>query len=199
MANADAPTPEVIERLEAQEDWPALYERLAAHAQARINQVTWTRGPDALPKGKTAEGFAEEAVESLFTGRRTWKIEQYPDLEGVLKGIISSLVSNLVTSKEHKRSVDIQRSEEPGDFYEAVAPSDADADLMGKELMETMNAAVADDPDLEMVFHGMLGEYPTEEVAELIDADRDRVYQLRRKVKRRIRKALASQTISVPQ
>lgn len=188
MAEEDAPDPEVIERLNDQ-DWEDLYEDLVAYATIRVQELSWERGPGALPEGREPEDFVEEAIESLYTGRRTWNYEEYPDLKSVLTGIIDSLVSNLVTSAEHRRSKDV----EPSDletFYEAITSEKPDGEVRGEDIEERMRRAVADDAELELVFEAMLEGYDSAEIEEIIEAeDRQQVYQLRRKVKRRIRKA----------
>lgn len=186
------PDPEVLDRLDAQ-DWDELYEDLVAYAIRRMEQLSWVRGADALPKGKEPEDFVEEAIECLYTGRRSWDYETYPDIVGVLKGIISSLVSNLVQSAEHRRAVDVEKPGEGDDFYEAIVPADADANLIGQKLRETMRAAVADNDELALVLDAMLSGTPNAEIAEMLDVDRNRVYQLRRNVRRRVRKALNEQ------
>lgn len=177
--------PEVIDRLNSQ-DWEGLYENLVAYAAVRVSELSWERGPDALPEGKQPEDFVEEAIESLYTGRRTWNYEEYPNLKGVLRGIIDSLISNLVTSAEHQRSEEI---EDPDCFYEDITSDKPDADLRAEDIRGRMRSAVDDEYKLELVFEAMLEGYPNEEIEELIEEDRDRVYQLRRKVRRRIRKA----------
>lgn len=184
----EVPDPEVIERLNAQ-DWEDLYEDLVAYATIRVQELSWERGPGALPEGKGPEDFAKEAIESLYTGRRTWNYEQYPNLKNVLTGIIDSLVSNLVTSAEHRRSKDV----EPSDletFYADISSEEPDGEVRAEDIEERMRQAVADDPELEFVFEAMLEGHDPESIEELIEAeDRQQVYQLRRKVRRRIRKA----------
>ncbi len=184
----EVPDPEVIERLNAQ-DWEDLYEDLVAYATIRVQELSWERGPGALPEGKGPEDFAKEAIESLYTGRRTWNYEQYPNLKNVLTGIIDSLVSNLVTSAEHRRSKDV----EPSDletFYADISSEEPDGEVRAEDIEERMRQAVADDPELEFVFEAMLEGHDSESIEELIEAeDRQQVYQLRRKVRRRIRKA----------
>jgi DNA-directed RNA polymerase specialized sigma24 family protein len=183
----EAPDPEVIDRLNNQ-DWEDLYEDLVAYATVRVQELSWERGSEALPEGKQPEDFVEEAIESLYTGRRTWNYEKYPNLKGVLRGIIDSLISNLVTSAEHRRSQDIEDSDSRG-FYEDITSDKSDAEIRAEDIRERMRLAVADDPKLEMVFEAMLEGFEISEIENLIDEDRNRVYQLRRKVKRRIRKA----------
>jgi DNA-directed RNA polymerase specialized sigma24 family protein len=183
----EAPDPEVIDRLNNQ-DWEDLYEDLVAYATVRVQELSWERGSEALPEGKQPEDFVEEAIESLYTGRRTWNYEKYPNLKAVLRGIIDSLISNLVTSAEHRRSQDIEDSDSRG-FYEDITSDKSDAEIRAEDIRERMRLAVADDPKLEMVFEAMLEGFEISEIENLIDEDRNRVYQLRRKVKRRIRKA----------
>ena len=184
----EVPDPEVIERLNDQ-DWEDLYEDLVAYATIRVQELSWERGPGALPEGREPEDFVEEAIESLYTGRRTWNYEEYPNLKSVLTGIIDSLVSNLVTSAEHRRSKDV----EPSDletFYEAITSEKPDGEVRGEDIEERMRRAVADDAELELVFEAMLEGYEPAGIEEIIEAeDRQQVYQLRRKVKRRIRRA----------
>jgi len=184
----EIPDPEVIERLNDQ-DWEDLYEDLVAYATIRVQELSWERGPGALPEGREPEDFVEEAIESLYTGRRTWNYEEYPNLKSVLTGIIDSLVSNLVTSAEHRRSKDV----EPSDletFYEAITSEKPDGEVRGEDIEERMRRAVADDAELELVFEAMLEGYEPAGIEEIIEAeDRQQVYQLRRKVKRRIRRA----------
>jgi hypothetical protein len=189
----EVPDPEVIERLNAQ-DWEDLYEKLVAYATSRVEELSWERGHKALPEGKEPKDFAEEAIESLYTGRRTWNYEEYPDPKQVLTGIIDSLVSNLVESAEHRRSKDV----EPFDletFYEDISSEKPDGEVRAEDIEERMRQAVADEPELEFVFDAMLEGHDPESIEELIEAEnRQQVYQLRRKVRRRIRK-----TPSVPE
>ena len=108
-----------------------------------------------MPEGKEPKDFAEEAIESLYTGRRTWNCEEYPDPKQVLTGIIDSLVSNLVESAEHRRSKDV----EPFDletFYEDISSEKPDGEVRAEDIEERMRQAVADEPELEFVFDAML-------------------------------------------
>lgn len=184
----EVPDPEVIKRLNAQ-DWEDLYEDLVAYATIRVQELSWERGPGAPPEGREPEDFAEEAIKSLYTGRRTWNYEQYPNVKSVLSGIIDSLVSNLVESAEHRWSTDV----EPSDletFYADISSEKPDGEVRAEDIEERMRQAVADDPELEFVFEAMLEGHDPESIEELIEAeDRQQVYQLRRKVRRRIRKA----------
>lgn len=174
-------------------DWGQLRADLIAYAELRIRVGSWVRGPNALPEGATAEDFVQEAIFRVYDGRRTWDPEDNPDLKRYLAGVISSLVSNMATAAEHDRAVDMEDLQtEEGEFLgfgavDALISENVEAD----ELKERCFEAVEGEEELETLLLGLIEGYDYDDFEEATGHSKQKLYQLRRKLKRRIRSALS--------
>lgn len=93
----------VFNLLEAQ-NWPEIIRRLTYYAVSRARIYNWNSGDNDLPKGKTPEDIACDAIEKVWTGTRTWDPEKYPDLLQHLKWIVKSDMGHLLSSSDHQLS-----------------------------------------------------------------------------------------------
>ena len=86
-------------------DWEDLYKRLLLVAAYKLKRLSW-RGlrSGAIPGGKTADDFVQDAIVKAIEGRRLWKQHEC-SLFQHLSGIISGDINHLVMSTENKRTV----------------------------------------------------------------------------------------------
>lgn len=181
---------ETFERLEKQ-DWADLYVKLTAYAEVIVQSKAWCRGESALPKGTEPIDFVNEAVKRLYEGTRSWNCEEHPDLLVVLKGIVKSLVSDLLTSAEHRRSADIEKQSSTDQKHRIVVEAGQDEALIKDELLEKCYEAADGEEELETVLMALLEGYSPAEVAdELLEVPVSKVYNLNRKLRRRIKKKI---------
>jgi DNA-directed RNA polymerase specialized sigma24 family protein len=180
---------QVLDRLQAV-DWEALYPRLLAYALSKAQGLRLVKGGGPLPDGNTPDDLVQEAIKRVSEGKRAWDPEKAPDLEGYLKGVIDSLTSAAVLAAGHRRRVSVP-SEEIG--ASADEPDSLD-DLIGSECAEAFKRifaeATADDPRLETVRMGIEDGVDRGEIAEVLGSTVDEVYELTRKLTRRLRKAM---------
>lgn len=187
--------PDVLEKLRAA-DWERIYPALVAYAVARTNRLPLVKGGGPLPQGHQPDGIAAEAVRQAFEGERRWDPERHPDLLRYLANAVSSLVSNLVTSADHVRRDGRDPSQATGldgrDEGGALSQLDALAsDECVEELRAIVDCETADDERLVAVQMGLEDGLPRDEIAEVLSIGVSEVYNLTRKLRRRILSAMA--------
>jgi RNA polymerase sigma factor (sigma-70 family) len=175
-------------------DWRVLYPRLVAYAQAQTVKLPFMKGGGALPKGREPDDLAREAITLVYEGKRRWDRSTVPDLLIYLRCVIDSLMSNLLTSAEHQRRTEVvvevaddvlpMPDPDPGPLDERIAEECLDA------FEQICTEAVADDEELQLVRMGLEDELPSRDIASLFSIPVNRVYQLTRKLRRRIRSAM---------
>lgn len=174
----------LVERLQAEID-PLLLERLTVYA-ARRSRRMFGRAIE------TPEDYVNQAIMDTMTGARTWR-------EGVtlfshLCGVVSSLVSKDAQSGGNVRVDQGDASE----LQETLADSrrDPEATLIARAREEQSEAFVArilaelaDEPELQAVVELILTHDtppPPRALAERIGCPVNIVYQLRRRLQRRL-------------
>jgi hypothetical protein len=69
-----------------------------------------------LPKGYDAQMVVDEAIESIYSGRRTWNHKEKPDFKlFITTQVIRSVVWNLFASKEHELVKELVLTDEDGE------------------------------------------------------------------------------------
>lgn len=190
-----------------QADWPRIALELTDYASTKVQRLQWRTGSGGgLPQGKTPEDLAYDAIGKVLSGDRRWDPDQNPDLLGYLKAVVDSLVSHLVESEEHMRVRRLPQTEEgaelegvlqvadpesPAARYLPRRPATPEEDLLAKESEEAVVGeifkAVQGDPELEGLVAAMMEGYTKPaEIAQAKGMKTERVYQLIRKLKRRL-------------
>ncbi len=197
---------EVLKRLETA-DWDDIIIKLTHYAHWRAHRYKWRAGnPDQLPAGMTPRDIALTAISKVWTGRRDWDPDKYPDLLAHLKWIVKSDMNHLFTSMGHFTSGRIDESEDPDSqeltYNEAIpgpssrlceAPPTPEEQLLAKEKTEReekvkreLFALVKGDEDLEMLLLCFdEGIDKSELIAEQMGCDVTKVYTLKRKLLRK--------------
>lgn len=165
---------DVIKLLE-ETDWDSITLKLTKYAILKIERLSWRYGK--FPKGLTAEDMVQEAIASLFEGKRNWNHTRNPDLFEYLKSVIDSKVSHLYESKEYKLTQPFPTTEEGQDVEELLDKADPTSDhaiyltpssnnpedaLLEKEKIKRDEAAV------NAFFEAIHGEKDIEKLASLI-------------------------------
>lgn len=184
---------DILERLQKQ-DWPIIILRLEAYAARRVSRLSWRRGREALPDGKQSHDLAMGAITQAFgiEGDRKWNYEKHPDLLKYLMDTVDSLVSNLVRSSEHKSTAksstnEFKKNNDP--VHQGSIKSDYEAQIDNKALVDKIHECTEGEDELEVIFQCLLEGMTPREIAEEYGFLRDHVYQLTRKLERRVRAA----------
>jgi hypothetical protein len=199
----------VLELLEAA-DWNDIILKLTYFAIWLSCRYTWKSGdPRRLPKGKTPEDIALDAIAKVWNGTRDWDINKYPDLLTHLKWIVKSEIKNLYSSMEHQKTsrMPVMKNDEDTELdcdqiaHDPFSPthemtSTPEEDLITKEDMEfeeklkaELYTAVKGDEDLEQLL--LCFEYgfcKAEEIANQTGWDVKKVYNIKRKLLRKAAK-----------
>lgn len=184
---------EAIWKLLEKLDWEEITLELIDYANIRTRRLKWrTESNSDLPQGKRAEDIVQEAILQTFKGKRKWNPEKYPDILIFLKLVINSIVSHLVNSQNHKR---LQRLPENDNgksldntFDLGYSPTPED-ELLADETLGKIYEAISGDEELQSIVDAIMSGYTkSREIAEITGFDVSRVYQLRRKLDRRLNK-----------
>lgn len=84
-----------------EQPWKDLFIPLHEYTETLLKRYKIRYPNTILPKGYDAQMVVDEAIESLFTGRRTWDYEAKPNFTlFITTQVIRSIVWNLFVSKE---------------------------------------------------------------------------------------------------
>lgn len=181
---------DTAKRLEAQ-DWRAIATRLVAYAAREVGIRHWRTGSTGyLPKGKSAEDLAYDAITKVWTGKRVWKPDDDPDLLRYLMDVVDSDLSALLKSGAHKRTERFPDGPE-AEIPEPVGAGDASPEeaLLAQELQDEILAACADDDELTLVACALVeGTHKAVDLAAETGLPVARIYKLKQKLKARMEK-----------
>lgn len=181
---------ETLERLQKQ-DWPTIILQLKAYAIKRVSRLNWRRGREALPEGKQSHDLAMGAITQAFgiEGNRKWDYEKHPDLLKYLMDTVDSLVSNLVRSSEHKSAAksSVNEFNKYGDpIHKDIVIPDHEHKIDNEILVNEIRECTKGEDDLEIIFQCLLEGMKSREIADEYGLSISQVYQLTRKLIRRV-------------
>ena len=182
---SELPSSDVLRRLN-EADWDQIYPELVLYAKFRLEPISWLGGHP--PGGTQAEDLVQEAIESLFIGRRTWDVAKHPNLVGVLKGIIKSLVSHQTKAKDNQtRQALSEDAGVDGWGHDALSnnPSPEES-LVFKEQIAQMESQLEDDEEAGLVFLYLLENAKSQKIAEELGMPVTKVYVITRRVRRKL-------------
>lgn len=162
--------------------------RLVGYADSRAQLLAWRdgRSSGALPRGKTAEDVAFEAIEKALSGKRgTWNPEK-GRLEHFLRQIVKSDLGHLANSKEHKTTqrfpvdeLDAPYADPSGSAEELALRKQVD-----EEFKTALLRSVEGDDEMETLVLQLLdGMDDPEELAAAMNVPRRRIYSLRNRLR----------------
>ena len=186
-----------------QQDWPAIAKRLTVYASVKVRRLSWrTKSHENLPKGYTPSDIAQQAIADVLGGTRNWNPDKDPDLFKYLCGAVDSAVSNLVTSSDNRKLTNMPDSEQdmaqmqvsgmngtvplsrPPETPESIALAQENEDQVLTQILEL----TSEDEELETLINALIeGYHKPRDIAAVTGMDITLVYQLQRKLKRRLR------------
>lgn len=87
----------------SEQPWEELFIPLFEYTELLLKRYRIRHPNTLLPKGYDAQMVVDEAIESLYSGRRTWDYKAKPDFKlFITTQVIRSIVWNLFASKERE-------------------------------------------------------------------------------------------------
>lgn len=173
--------------------------RLLAMAHAKIGCHIWKGKWGGTPGNAEAEDFVSQAIEQTICGTRTFDPPGSVAIDEALfkhlDGAIDSLISHAWDSSENKkvRNILSEESSSTGDVSEVPVhwtPLDsiieAEDEKRAQEALLGFIDFIDEDPQLKAAFELFLEGLKPEEVAKKLKLTSEQIYQVRRKLKRRI-------------
>lgn len=186
---SELPSSDVLRRLE-EANWDQIYPELVLYAQFRLEAISWSGGHP--PGGTQAEDLVHEAIESLYTGRRTWNVAKHPNLEVVLKGIIKSLVSHQAEARDNQTRQAL--SEDPGVDgwgHDALSNNPSPEECLAfKERIAQIESLLEDDEEAGMVFLYLQDGAKPKEIAEELGKPVTKIYAITKRIRRKLQDLL---------
>lgn len=211
-------TPTDLAKLQ-QVDWKTIGIQLAGYARWKARRLHWrTGGFEDLPKGKTPEDIAAEAIEKALDGTRALNFETNNELLDCLKSIVDSDINHLAHSADNIRQrtgLQNQDGEELRDKmeFEAVRqnyndlisqqPSDPGTQIVKSDEQEaerridSLFKSLSDDKGLTEVLEAILeGETKPKDIADRLKTS---VSDINNRLKRIRRHAYKISSSAMPQ
>lgn len=173
-------------------DWVNITRVLTAYSIVKTKNKNFSR--DKEPKD-----FVQDAILRVFEGRRKWDKQHYPDIIDFLKGVVDSLISNEINSSKNKNEENsvaaiVENSEKS--FNSEIVSSPEEVLVEEEEQEEYLEAqsqqyeevmdAIKDDDDLLIYVEYLKKGYKPAEVSKKMGVEISEVYNLTKKLKRRI-------------
>ena len=179
---------ETRSRLASYPDWESTITKLVAYAHARAWRYRWIRGDVNLPGGNRPEDIALLAIKKVWSGEHRWDRDKHPRLLDHLKNRVDSLMSNLVKSAVHRRSspgMEIEEMEARGASHDPWEK--AEREQAREQFLRVALECTAGDAALEQLLEALLDGKKPGEIATAMGVDVGQIYNLQRKLFRRIR------------
>ena len=157
-----------------------------------------------LPRVKeryTAEDIVHSIIEKLYTGKRKWDYNKYPELFYHVIYLIRSIVNNLIRYEE--KFIDLVSYDEIEGGLEDIVPAaneinEPEADLLYSkiceaELLKICDDKLKDDEDALLVFYELIenkGKNSHKMIAESLGVDVQFVQNAYKRIKRKLIKVL---------
>jgi hypothetical protein len=162
-------------------DWPVLLPKLHYYSLNKLQRFPALA--ERFNVNALATQLADEAVKQLWTEERTWDLTKYPDVIKFLKSAVDSLRSNFLRSKGVSATVFL--SEEHEDTI-AGQGADPESIMIAREIKEQLMDLFTDEPFGFQVFECIVNRIPPREMSIEIDVPVTEVYNIIKRVKRKI-------------
>jgi len=187
MVRSDDTTRDTLVRL-ALSDWQQVVRQLLLYAELKVWRSRLMERHSALPQGIESADLAFSAILKLLTGARKWD-PQRTSLIDFLKGVIDSELNHLTSSAERRSRSWLDEGSLANVRDPRTSPAD---DALFSDQLRLLREAVRDDPKLEELLPLLLeGEKPAQ-IADRLGTTVKDVYQLIRRLRRRIVRVRAS-------
>lgn len=188
-------------------NWESIGLRLTYYAVKKAYRYRWNS--KIAIGGVSPEDLAHEAIAKIFDEKRKWDPQKDPDLFKYLTGVVDSLISHLADSPDRTRVRGIPQSEDGKIVEERLKMADPESEtarhlrrpnlnpeqiLLNKEqeqieqrAFKGLLKATEGDSDLEALLVCIMdGVCKPSEIAKATGMDINQVYQLRRKLNRKV-------------
>lgn len=200
-------TEEVKRRLE-QANWKDISAKLLYYVRGKLSKFRLMPAKGYISGGVSAEDIVQDAITKTWTEERVWDPGKVPDLLYFLRRVSDSLLDNHLGLRSHEMEVSEQASD-PTDPSETISLIDygkpitednmkttqsAETQVIEQynylQLQEKISEIVRGDQELTDLATAFIDEGMSnaEEIARFMEVDIDRVYRLKEKFKRQLRK-----------
>lgn len=191
--SADQNKVRVSEELLREINWNQVALRVTNYAMWKLRCRGWRTGnPDIVAKALSAEDIASDAIRRFLGGSLTWDQEKHPDISEFFFSVVDRLVYDLVRSPDNTSQIDV-------DIEEATNNNPADRQLhqmnpeeilieeeKAQELLDDLIDSASGDKRMEeFILCFTEGLATNEEISKSMKAERNEIYNLRRKLKRK--------------
>lgn len=173
--------------------------RLLAMAHAKIGFHTWKGRRGGTPGNAEAEDFVSQAIEQTISGNRTFDPPESVVIDQALfkhlDDTIDSLISHAWESSENKKVRNILSeensltgniSEVPVHWTPLDSIIESEDEKRAQDILLGFIDFIDEDPLLKAAFELFLEGLKPDEVAKKLNLNSEQIYQVRRKLKRRI-------------
>ena len=200
-------TEEVKRRLE-QANWKDISAKLLYYVRGKASKFRLMPAKGYISRGVSGEDIVRDAIAKTWAGERVWDPGKVPDLLYFLQRVFDSLLDNHLGLRSHKAEVSEQASD-PTNPNETISLTDYGKPLTEDSIKTTQSAEtqvieqynylqlqekifgiVKGDQELADLATTFIDEgmSKAEEIARFMEVDIDRVYRLKEKFKRQLRK-----------
>jgi hypothetical protein len=186
--------PQTFEKLKLipEKEWGTIFKELVIYSELRLTKVGFV--PRTEKDVKNGEDFANEAIEKLFNGDRTWDFLRFPDVLIHLKGVAKSLIwshiksSSRSTVKKEITSIVFDNSEDLESYNDIATLEDPETIIISDENWKDIESQFGEDSDGFIMFCDWIDEIPARDIAREYNVDVTAVYNTIKKGKRIITK-----------
>lgn len=179
-----------------EKEWLIIYKLLTLYAEARLRKFGFEIRSEV--DNVSGQDFAQQAIEKLFDGSRSWDYKRFPDILIHLKGIVKSLISShfkksIRAAAVVKKATAPGNIEEPEDLESAVEVADAEDPehiLINDEHWKQLEADFGEDEDGFLIFYDWLSGKPPRDIAQDYQTDTKNVYNITKKGQRFLKQIL---------
>ncbi len=179
-----------------EKEWLTIYKLLTLYAEARLQKFGFEIRSEV--DNVNGQDFAQQAIEKLFDGSRSWDYKRFPDILIHLKGIAKSLISNHFKKSTRaaavvKKTVSPGNIEEPEDLESAAEVADSEDPehiLINDEHWNQLETAFGEDVASFLIFYDWLDGKPPRDIAQDYQTDVKSVYKITKKGQRFLKQIL---------
>jgi len=162
------------------ENWPSFWKRAVAYT-LNVLKFKYHVSSNKGLEGKTAEDFAEEVLEKLLTGERSWNKRLHPNFFSQVKSSIDSHINNYINSTKKTKEFPIN---------EEITKSFSENTFDLKELYDysivILESLEATDEEIILFNCQVDGITKPREIAEELGITANEVYNIQKRLNRKL-------------
>lgn len=179
-----------------EKEWLTIYKLLTIYAEVRLQRFGFQIRSEV--DNVSGQDFAQQAIEKLFDGSRSWDYERFPDILIHLKGVVKSLISNhfkksvraAVIKKTTTTDNMVEDAEDLESATEAPDPENPEHILINDEQWKQLEGAFGEEEESFLIFYDWLDGRPPRDIAQDYGIDIKKIYNVIKKGRRFLKKIL---------